>query len=128
MTVSDNKELVRRYLEAISGKPKPAAVVNLYVNDKPLAEHIAAAETGFPLYELVAEELISEGDLVAVRGRMRGEHLGPFMGMPPTGKKIDIPLFLTYRLAGGKIVDHWMVSDNLTMLQQLGVVPAPAEP
>jgi hypothetical protein len=34
-------------------------------------------------------------------------------------------LFLTYRIAGGKIVDHWMVSDNLAMLQQLGAIPTP---
>jgi predicted ester cyclase len=125
MSVSENKELVRRYLEAISGKPKPASVINLYVNDRPLAEHIEAAEAAFPLYELLAEDLIAEGDLVAVRGRMRGEHQGTFMGMPATGKQIEMALFLTYRIAGGKIVDHWMVSDNLAMLQQLGALPTP---
>jgi predicted ester cyclase len=125
MSVSENKELVRRYIEALSGKPKPASVINLYVNDRPLAEHIEAAEAGFPLYELLAEDLIAEGDLVAVRARMRGEHQGTFMGMPATGKQIDVALFLTYRIAGGKIVDHWMVSDNLAMLQQLGAVPTP---
>ena len=126
MPTSENKEFVRRYFDAISGKPKPPSVVNLYVNDKPLAEHIEAAEAGFPLYELIIDDLVAEGDLVAVRGRMRGEHLGPFMGMPATGKKVDVPIFLTYRITGGKIVDHWMVSDTLLMLQQLGAVPTPA--
>jgi predicted ester cyclase len=127
MSISENKELVRRYFEAISGKPKPAAVINLYVSDKALAEHIEAAEAGFPLYELIADEIIAEGDLVAIQARLRGEHLGSFMGMAPTGRTVDMALFLTYRIAGGKIVDHWMVSDNLTMLQQLGQIPAMAE-
>src|SRR5262245_27115940 len=126
MSAQDNKEFIRRYFEAISGKPKPASVVNLYVDDKPLAEHIEVAEAAFPLYELLIDELIAEGDLVAVRGRMRGRHQGTFMGMPATGKQIEFSSFLTYRIVGGKIIEHWMVADNLTMLQQLGAIPAPA--
>jgi predicted ester cyclase len=126
MTPIESKELIRRCGEALNGKPKPAALVSQYISDKSLIAHVEAIEAAFPYYYLVTEELIAEGDLIASRGRMCGVHQGPFMGLPPTGRSIDVPLFVVYRIAGGKIVDHWMVADSAVMLQQLGVAPAPA--
>jgi predicted ester cyclase len=123
MSAQENKDFVRRYIEAISGKPKPDSVVNLYVAEQPLKEHIATAEEAFPLYAITIEELIAEGDLVSLRGRFQGTHKGPFMSTAPTGKSFDVPIYLTYRIAGGKIVDHWMLVDNAAMMQQLGLVP-----
>jgi predicted SnoaL-like aldol condensation-catalyzing enzyme len=127
MSVQENKEFVRRYIEAISGKPKPESVQNLYVAEQPLKDHIAVAEEAFPLYAYEIEEMIAEGDLVSLRGRIRGTHKGSFMGVPPTGKSIDVPIFITYRIAGGKIVDHWMLVDNAAVMQQLGLIPNPAD-
>jgi hypothetical protein len=123
MSNEENKELVRRYLNAISGKPKPESVLRLFVEEQPLIEHIQFAETSFPLYDLVADEIIAEGDLVSVRGRIIGTHLGPLMEIPPTGKEVEFSIFITYRIANGKIVDHWMLTDNMTMMQQIGAVP-----
>ena len=124
MSIADNKEFIRRYLEAISGRPKSAATLDLYMSDVSLKEHIRAAEAAFPLYRLDAEEMIAEGDLVSVRARVRGTQLGEFQGLPPTGKSVDFAVFLTYRIANGKIIDHWMLTDTLTLMQQLGVMPA----
>lgn len=126
MSAEDNKLLVKRYLEAISGKPKPESVVRLFVAEQPLVDHIMAAETSFPLYRLDPEEIIAEGDLVSVRGLITGTHLGPLMGIPPTGKEVRFSIFITYRVADGKIVDHWMLTDNMLMMQQIGAVPATA--
>ena len=67
------------------------------------------------------EELIAEGDMVAARGWMRGAHLGTFMGIPPTGKEVKVPIYITYRIVGGKIVDHWMMMDSAVLMEQLGV-------
>lgn len=127
MSAQENKEFVWRYIEAINGKPKPESVLNLYIAEQPLKEHIAAAEEGFPLYAYDIEEMIAEGDLVSLRGRIRGTHKGSFMGIPPTGKSIDVPIFITYRVAGGKIVEHWMLTDNAAVMQQLGLVPNSAD-
>jgi predicted ester cyclase len=110
----------------MSGHPKTEALIDLFVDDPPLKAHILATEGPFPLYRLDSEEIIAEGDLVAVRGRAAGVQQGEFMGMPPTGKSFDVLIFITYRVVGGKIVDHWMVFDNMTMLQQLGMLPHPA--
>lgn len=125
MSIADNKEFVRRYLEALSGRPKPDAVLDLYMSDESLKEHIRVAEAAFPLYRLDVEEMIAEGDLVSVRARVRGKHLGELQGLPATGKPVDFAIFLTYRIANGKIVDHWMLRDSMAVMQQLGMLPEP---
>ncbi len=107
MTVSENKEFVRRYLEAISGRPKPAAVLDLFMTDDSLKQHIQAVEASFPLYRLDVDEMIAEGDLVAVRGFVHGIHRGELAGIPATGKSVEYSIFITYRIVNGKIADHW---------------------
>ena len=123
MTTEENKQFIQRYLDAINGKPKPSAVLDLYMSDAELKEHIRVAEEGFPLYRLDAEELIAEGDLVSVRGWVRGLHRGVFMGEPPTGKPVDFSIFITYRVVSGKIVEHWMLTDSIAAMQQMGAMP-----
>ena len=80
-----------------------------------------------PLYTLDVDEMLAEGDMVSLRGWVRGTHLGPFMGVEPTGKPIDMAIFITYKIQDGKIVDHWMLTDNMAMMQQIGAVPSPAD-
>ena len=126
MNTMDNKEFILRYFEAINGKPKTPELCDLFIAEQPLKDHIAVAEAAFPLYRIDVVEIIAEGDLVGVRGKMHGVHQGLFMGIPPSGKPIEVDLYITYRIAGGKIVDHWMLTDSLTMMQQLGVIPVNA--
>jgi predicted ester cyclase len=124
MNTQENKEFIRNYFEALTGKPKSPELVDKYVAEQPLKDHIAMYEAAFPEYGLQIEQMIAEGDLVSVIGRASGTHKGPFMGMPPTGKSWDVPIHLTYRIAGGKIVDHWMVVDTAAFMQQLGMIPS----
>jgi predicted ester cyclase len=128
MSAEENKVLVRRYFEAISGKDKPPSVVDQFVADADpeLKQHIVDAEQGFPRYELIAEDLIAEGDKVFVQARMRATHSGNFMGIPATGRQVEMPVALVYQIANGKIVAHWMLSDNMGLMQQLGVIPTPS--
>ena len=123
MNTQENKEFVRAYFEALSGKPKSPELVDEYVTEQTLKDHIAMNEAAFPGYELRIEQMIAEGDLVSVIGRASGTHKGPFMGMPPTGKSWDVPLHITYRVKEGKIVEHWMVLDTAAFMQQLGMIP-----
>jgi len=108
MSPEENKAFIRRYFEALSGKDKPATVVNRYVSDEELKHHIALYEAAFPSYQLIAEDMIAEGDKVVVRSTFRGTHKGDLMGIPPTGKQVTMPLILIYRIADDKIVEHWM--------------------
>lgn len=127
MSAQENKEFIRTYIEAISGKPKPPELANQFVDEQPLKDHIAMNEAAFPEYEMHIEKLIAENDVVSVIGRAGGTHKGVFMGMPPTGKSWDVPIHITYRVRDGKIVEHWMVIDTMAFMQQLGLVPNPAK-
>ena len=116
------KELVQEYLHAISGKPKTDALMDKYITDPQLKEHIRFFESAFPEYELIGDDLIQEGNKVAVRATFRGVHRGDLMGIAPTGKDVSISLMLIYEIENNKIVNHWMVADQFALMQQLGVV------
>ena len=80
---------------------------------------------GFPDMQVNVAEMIAEGDKVASRGTMRGTHKGEFMGIPATGKRIEIGYSDFWRFENGKAVENWVQMDTLGMLQQLGVAPGP---
>jgi steroid delta-isomerase-like uncharacterized protein len=81
----------------------------------------------FPDFRITVEDVLAEGDKVATRFTMRGTHRGEFMGIPPTGKEIAVAGFDVVRIAGGKVVEHWGLGDNLGLMQQLGAIPVPAQ-
>ena len=120
----DNKDFILRYFAALN-KDKSPATVDEYVVDEVLKHHIDMFEAAFPGYQLHADEMISEGDNVFVRTTFEGTHEGDLMDIPPTGLPVTIAIALTYKIEDGKIVDHWMLADKLTMMQQIGVIPAP---
>jgi len=80
----------------------------------------------FPDLRVTIEDLIAEGDRVAGRMTTTGTHRGQFLGLAPTGKRFSIAEIHILRFANGKVAEHWGVTDDLGMLQQLGVVPANA--
>ena len=121
MSAKENKELIRKYLELASGKPKPLELLQKYTTDQALIDRALASEIAFPLYRIDVDEMIAEGNLVSIRGRWKGMNAGPFMGHAPTGREVDVPVFVTYRVAGDKIIDHWMTFDTELLLQQLGI-------
>jgi predicted ester cyclase len=71
------------------------------------------------------EDVISEGDRVVVRSTNSGRHVGNFLGIPPTGRSCAIAGIDIYRMEHGRMAEHWHVIDQLAMLQQLGLMPAP---
>lgn len=78
----------------------------------------------FPDFEMVVDDTIVEGDKVVIRVRAVGTHQGEFMGIPPTGRRIEVPLIDIMRINDGKIAEHWGVMDGGVMMQQLGVAPS----
>jgi predicted ester cyclase len=124
MNPQETKDFIRRYIDTISGKPKPEEILHHYIAEQPLQNLIAMAERAFPLYSIEIEMMVAEDDLVAVMGRLSGIHAGSFMGIPSTGKSFDVPLCITYRIRDGKIVDHWMVLDSAALIRQLGLLEA----
>ncbi len=115
----ENKALVRQYLEAISGREKPAETVERYVSNEALKQHIAEFEAAFPRYEIIVEDMIAEGDMVVIRALGRGTHQGEFAGIAPTGKQVEFPAIIIYRIEDGKIAEFWMQADVMSLMQQL---------
>ena len=82
----------------------------------------------FPDRHVEIEEIYSEGDAVTVRCRMTGTNQGgmPWLGVPANGNPIDIEWISIYRLHDGRVVAHRAVMDMVTLMTQLGALPAPA--
>lgn len=123
--IEENKAIIREYFEAISGKPKPQSVVDKYISnrDLDLKNHIIAFEESVPHYLMIIEDIIAEGDKVAVRFTIKGIHRNELFGQPGKGAKIDIPSLVIYQVQNRKIVNHWFMPDTLTMMQQIGAIP-----
>lgn len=79
----------------------------------------------FPDARATLEHLVVQGDMVAARLVVTGTHRGDFVGIPPTGKQISMQVFDLVRVIDGKITEHWGLSDQFSLLQQLGAIPAP---
>ena len=82
--------------------------------------------SAFPDLRFDPQDVIASDDKVVVRVRATGTNTGDFMGMPATGKSIDIQLVDIVRFDDdGLGREHWGVADVMAMMQQLGVVPIP---
>ncbi len=88
---------------------------------------VSMFRSAIPDLRVVVEDMIAEGDKVATRYTLEGTHEGELFGVPPTGQRLSIKSFTAERVSEGKIREHWRVSDNLDMMQQLGVIPPPGE-
>ncbi len=86
-----------------------------------------ASVQAFPDRRTSIEDMIAEGDQVAVRMRMTGTNTGgaPWFGAPANGKQVDVQWISIYHLAAGKVDEHRAVMDILGLMQQLGVIPTP---
>jgi steroid delta-isomerase-like uncharacterized protein len=78
----------------------------------------------FPDLRMDAEEVIASGDRTVARVKATGTQEGEFMGMPPSGRRVEVQLIDIMRFDDdGLIAEHWGVVDMLSMLQQLGALP-----
>jgi steroid delta-isomerase-like uncharacterized protein len=74
----------------------------------------ADAHAAFPDMRITVEDMIAEGDRVAARVSMRGTHQGEFQGIAATGKRVQVQAMDMFRIADGKIVEHWGHGDDPT--------------
>lgn len=92
-----------------------------------IKEHVTSWIASFPDLHFSIEQILSEGDRVAMQLAMEGTHQGTWLGVPASGKKIQIRMFTIHRAVQGKIAEDWVLVDFLGVLQQLGVVPNTAD-
>jgi predicted ester cyclase len=84
---------------------------------------IRALRAAFPDLHLAVEDAAATGDRVWLRLHGTGTHDGPFMGLPATGRRIDITVIDVVRVADGRLVEHWGVADRMSVAQQIGLIP-----
>ena len=136
MTAQENKELYRRVVEDLNRGDLESSLAftapDATLNDRPLgregdkhrAEMLA---TAFPDQHYELQEMVAEGDWLAVRWRMTGTHLGelagPTMTIPPSGNRLDIRGMSMYRIEEGMAREIWESFDMMEFLRQLGVLP-----
>jgi predicted ester cyclase len=141
MSTEDNKDIVRRYRQAhnsnqldqlddivaadlISHNLLPGAAPGLESGKTAHRRALAA----IPDYQVETLDLIAEADKVVERWRASGTHTGTsFFGVAASGKHVSGTGISIYRIASGKIVEHWAEADFLGLLHQLGALPAKGE-
>ena len=125
---NQNKEFITRYFnEFAGGAPKTKELLEKYITDESLIEHINFFEPVFPGYGVIADEMTAEDNKIVVKARFKGTHEGEFNGIAPTHRTIEFPFAISYEIENEKIVHHWMIVDRMAMMEQLGVMNAPAE-
>jgi steroid delta-isomerase-like uncharacterized protein len=90
-----------------------------------VVEYFRMLLAAFPDLRMVPEDVMGCGDKVVARAVVTGTHKGPFMGMAPTGKRVEVKLIDIIRFGDdGRAREHWGMTDQLAMMQQLGAIPA----
>jgi len=135
MSVEENKAHARRYLEEAFAKGNLEIIDELLdidvqeheeiVDQKPagrsgIKELVRAFRVAFPDISVTIEDVVAEGDRVFLRASWEGTHERDFMGVEATGKRIYFTSIDELRFDGGKIKEHWGVTDTMGVMMQLG--------
>ena len=86
----------------------------------------SAMTKAFPDMKVGLDTMVADEDSIAFAYTLTGTHQGPLMGIPPTGKKVSIRGMQISKFRDGKMVERWGSSDQLGMLQELGVTALPS--
>jgi steroid delta-isomerase-like uncharacterized protein len=141
MSAEENKAIVRRFWDVWEQGNidlVDEVLASNYVNHTPATPEqptgpegvkavVSMFRSAMPDLRVVVEDMIAEGDKVAVRYTLEGTHEGELFGVPPTGQRLSIKSIAVERVSDGKIREHWRVTDSLGMMHQLGVVPEPGQ-
>jgi predicted ester cyclase len=141
MSVEDNKDLIRRYIQAIDeNQTSDWTVLDEYIapdfvaHNPPLPgvsldlEGMKQASEIFRIATPGRHEIllqVAEDDLVVSHIIGRGVHAGELLGIPATDKDVETEGIAIHRVRDGKIVEYWSVTDVARVLQQVGALPNP---
>ena len=139
MSSTDLKTVFRQGVNEVFNKKNMNYIEELYAHDA--IDHsappglppgiegfrlkIGMFTNAFPDLSISYDFVLAEGDMVAGRFTFTGTHQGDFAGIPPTGKQVSVTGHDFVRMVNGKVTNHWLEMDTMTMMQQLGVIPTP---
>ena len=141
-TTEANKDLIRRVIDEAFNDGDLDVVAEALATDYLDHQAGAAAPRGpeafrgfvvafratLPDVAVTVEDLVAEGDRVALRVTWRGTQLGPLGGVLATGLAVEFAGYHVYRFEDGKVAEHWGLQDDLGLLLQLGVIASQAVP
>ncbi len=143
MGLGENKAVVRRFVEEVQSQHRFDLLDELFDPDyidhavpvgappargtEYFRQFFTAMLRAFPDTRATIHDQIAEDDKVTTRKTIRGTHQGEFMGIPPTGKEVELLIVDIFRVTGGKLAEHWGAWDRLSMLEQLGAMPTPGQ-
>ncbi len=130
----ENKELIRRYFEAIDSNPDDESILDEFIaedfvdhNPNPgCTRDLEGMKKAYRIFAEASpgthaiEQMVAEGDIVVSRVTARGTHTGDLFGMPPTEKEFSTTGIAIHRIRDGKIVEHWNEIDMVGVMQQIG--------
>jgi steroid delta-isomerase-like uncharacterized protein len=144
--VDDPKQLIRRFVEELWNERRLDVADAIFAKDcvthqlqsgvpadavprgpQAIKEHVTGWIASFPDLHFTIEQMLSEHDRVMMQLLMEGTHQGAWLGIPASGKKMQIRMFTVHRVVQGKIVEDWVLVESLGFFQQLGVVPHTAD-
>jgi steroid delta-isomerase-like uncharacterized protein len=132
MSVEENKAMAQRFFDEVISQGKLEVVDELCSPD--LVDHeqlpgmpegregvkqfFAGLREAIPDLQVDVHDMVGEGDKVVVRSTMHGTHEKEFVGIPPSGARVEIPVIDVVRVADGQAVEHWGVSDLSALMPQ----------
>ena len=136
--MADYKEMAQRWYSEVMSEGKTEVIDELcapdFLDHDPLPgttadlaglkDFVAQIRAAFPDMQVTADDLIVEGDRLAVRSTLRGTHEGDFMGIPGSGKKVEVSNYDFVRFENDQAAEHWGVIDSAALMEQLGMAPA----
>jgi steroid delta-isomerase-like uncharacterized protein len=138
MSTEENKIIVRKFFEEGPSKGNlnianellsPDFALHVPLPAPPgiegINEVITSCRAAFEHLNVTIEDMIAEGNKVAVRFTAHGVHKGDFMGLQATGKPITMTGIEVFRIKDGKIAELWGEANLLGLMQQLGIIPVP---
>jgi steroid delta-isomerase-like uncharacterized protein len=133
---SKDRELVTRFFEEAFNEGNAHVIRELvtpdHISHLPSGDHygpegvridISCFRAAFPDLHFEIEELIEAPERIVYRFTARGTHDGPFMGVPASGRRVEIQGIGIDRVSDGKTIERWLQYDSAGLLQQLGVLP-----
>ena len=146
MSVEEHKQVVLRFFDEVWNRRHRSAAAEIVSSacithqlrsgapdtsaprgPEMISAHVAEWVTAFPDIHFSVDRVVAERDLVALHCIATGTQTGPWLGLRPTGRRIAIRMAVTYRLAGGRIAEDWVLVDFLGVFQQLGLVQPTSE-
>lgn len=139
MSIEQNKTIVRRIFDELLNQEDKSVIDQVFAADAVVHDPFMGTAQGadafrqllgmfdaaFPGHRVTVEGMVGEGDFVSVLHTHTATHTGNFMGVPGTGKTAVVNGIELFRLENGRIVEFWRKDDDVSLLMQLGILPAP---